>query len=268
MEITDRDDSAESPSDVAQAAPEDRNPYGARLVDALRHVAAQYLAGEAERKGSLSDRFQVVVHIDEQILSGSALQPHNGRKAPDDGRKPHRCEFEHGTALAAETARRLACDGALVGIVEDDLGEPLSVGRRTRAISPALKRALAARDKGCRFPGCTHTRFTEGHHVEHWARGGETKLSNLVTLCRFHHHLVHEGGFSVSCTDDGLFRFAAPGGDRLPEYIPVERRFRGSVLPDLNRKRGVDIAPDTIITRWQGERMDYSLAIDALLHRQ
>jgi len=128
-----------------------------------------------------------------------------------------RSEIEDGPSLAAATARRLACDGPLVGIVEGDDGEPLSVGRRTRAIPPAVKRALASRDGGCRFPSCNRTRFTEGHHIEHWADGGETKLTNLITLCRFHHRLLHEGGFGLRVTDDGLFVFSRPDGTRIAE---------------------------------------------------
>ena len=91
----------------------------------------------------------------------------------------------------------MTCDSSMVTIVEDERGEPLDVGRKTRAIPPALRRALASRDKGCRFPGCTHTRYVDGHHVKHWADGGETRLSNLVTLCRFHHRAVHEGRLVV-----------------------------------------------------------------------
>jgi hypothetical protein len=174
-------------------------------------------------------------------------------------------EFEDGPSLAAETARRLACDASLIGIIDGDNGEPLNVGRKTRAISPALRRALKSRDGGCRFPGCTHTRYTEAHHVEHWAHGGETKLSNLITLCNFHHQLLHEGGFGLQRTDDGLFVFTAPDGDRLPEYIPVARRFRGNRLAERNRQREVTITPRTILTQWGGERMDYGIVIEALL---
>jgi len=102
-----------------------------------------------------------------------------------------------------------------------------------------LKRALRSRDGGCRFPGCDRTRFTDGHHVKHWADGGETKLANLVTLCGFHHRLVHEGGFGVRVTDDGVFVFTRPDGGRIAECgkpaasAPVPdagggERFRGS----------------------------------------
>ena len=73
----------------------------------------------------------------------------------------------------------LACDASVVGIVENENGDPLNVGRKTRSISAPLRRALNARDKGCRFPGCINKRFIDGHHVHHWANGGETKSADL-----------------------------------------------------------------------------------------
>jgi len=256
-----QDDSAESFDPVADAVPEDRHPVGARRADALRLVAERFLADESERAGSASDRFHVVVHVDQHVLSDSAddAGANAGRAAS------RRCELEDGPALAAETARRLGCDGALVGIVDGADGEPLAVGRKTRAIPQAIKRALKARDRGCRFPGCTHTRFTEGHHVVHWANGGETKLDNLITLCHFHHHLVHEGGFGVERTDDGVFVFTSPEQKALPAYYAVEGRFRGSALVAQNERRGIRVDSRTVRTRWLGERMDYSFVIDALL---
>jgi len=110
--------------------------------------------------------------------------------------------------VTAETSRRIACDCSVVGIREDENGEPLSIGRRSRSNPPPMRRALRARDGGCRFPGCTNTRFVDGHDIEHWADGGETSLDNLVLLCRHHHHLVHEGGFACEKTGAGeiLFR--------------------------------------------------------------
>ena len=69
-------------------------------------------------------------------------------------------------------------------------------------------------------------RFTEAHHVHHWAKGGETKLANLVTLCTFHHRLVHEGGFGLATTDDGVFVFTRPDGSRVDKTTrkPVAER--------------------------------------------
>ena len=88
-------------------------------------------------------------------------------------------------------------DGALLGVVKGAQGEPLAVGRRTRAVPPAIRRALRVRDGGCRFPGCDRCRHVHAHHIRHWADGGETALDNLVTLCSQHHRQVHEGGYDV-----------------------------------------------------------------------
>ena len=91
---------------------------------------------------------------------------------------------------------------------------PLHVGRKTRSIPPAIHRALRARDGGCRFPGCTARHFVEGHHVEHWAHGGETSLQNLVQLCHFHRRLVHEGGYGLRVSGNQQFAFTRP--DQIP----------------------------------------------------
>ena len=107
-----------------------------------------------------------------------------------------------GIHVSAETARRMACDTATVSMHHGPGGEILDVGRRTRTISPALRRALAARDRHCRFPGCGNLRC-DGHHIEHWADGGRTALDNLVLLCRRHHRAVHEEGFRARSTRPG-----------------------------------------------------------------
>jgi hypothetical protein len=147
-------------------------PIGA--VEALVAVADLALSRvEADRAGG--DRYQVVVHVEAGTLTG-------------DGEG--RCELADGVALAPETARRLACDASVVELREQD-GRTLSLGRKRRTLSAALRRALAARDQGCCFPGCTRRRFVDAHHIEHWGTGGETNLDNLVLLCRRHHRLVH-----------------------------------------------------------------------------
>src|SRR5690606_26004538 len=116
------------------------------------------------RLDTSTDRYQVVVHIDQALLAAGLAEPPNGARL-------ERCALENGPALALDTARRLACDAALVGMIDDKNGEPLNVGRKTRAIPPALRRALRARDGGCRWPGCNRTYFIHAHHVVHWANG-------------------------------------------------------------------------------------------------
>ena len=262
--------------------------HAARRADALKLIVETFLATTSEEVEATSsaDRYQVVVHVDQTVLS----EPMAATSA-----EPHRCELDDGPELALDTVRRLGCDGTIVGIVEGYDGEPLNVGRKTRSIPLPLKRVLRSRDGGCRFPGCDRTRFIEGHHVKHWADGGETKLSNLVSLCGFHHKLVHEGGFGITTTDDGLFVFTRPDGRRIPECgrVPCttseRERFSGSgSAPD---ERGSDAAPQmtsfedalrfhmqrlnpgvpidaqTSRCKWLGERMDYDAAIESMQFR-
>src|SRR5262245_19029246 len=156
-------------------------------------------------------------------------------------------------------------------LLENADGEPLSVGRKTRSIPPALRRALNARDQGCRFPGCSHTRYVDAHHVRHWAHGGETKPSNLVSLCSFHHRQVHEGHIRVEALDDGAFRFMRPDGPTFDVAAPGRTQpFHWSHLPQLHCESDIHINPDTAVTRWRGERMDYSIATEILMtqHRR
>ena len=161
-------------------------------------------AGPKSRSGG--DRYQVVVHVDADVLSGES--------------ESGRCATQDGSPLAAETARRLACDASVVPVLERD-GKALSLGRKRRTVSPALRRALDFRDGGCRFPGC-RSRHVDNHHIESWADGGETSAENLVQLCRPHHRLIHEGGFTVMRRGD-KFIFRRPDG-RLIADVPCFRR--------------------------------------------
>jgi hypothetical protein len=128
-------------------------------------------------------------------------------------------ELEHGMPISSKTVQRLACDGTLARVLKAD-SLATDVGRATRAVSPATRRALRVRDKHCRWAGCDQpSSWSSPHHIEFVGRGGPTRLPNLVLLCHYHHRLVHEGGWQVLRTDDG-FRFVPP--DRF-----VTRRVRG-----------------------------------------
>jgi hypothetical protein len=117
--------------------------------------------------------------------------------------------LEHGMPISSVTVQRLACDGCLSRVLMAD-SQVIDVGRATRAISPSQKRALRARDKHCRFPGCDRpVSWTNPHHIEFWARGGPTNLPNLVSLCWFHHRCVHEGEWQVVRAGQE-FRFIPP----------------------------------------------------------
>jgi hypothetical protein len=227
--------------------------YSARRADALAAVAESFLAeshsaaNTANSASSTADRYQVIVHVDAETLHQ---------------RTAGRCEIEQGPAIPVETVRRLACDASLLTVLESEQGEPLDVGRKTRSIPPAIRRALHTRDGGCRFPGCTHQRYVDAHHIEHWADGGETKLSNLVTLCRLHHRLVHEGEITVETLPGGGWRFLRPDG----RHFELVRRTRnvpydGEELEHTHAALGIHIDSNTAATRWRGERMDYELGV-------
>ena len=215
-----------------------------RRADALAWMTERMFE-EGQAPALSPHRHEVVVHVDAEVLAGGTAG---------------RCEIEHHNALAAETARRLCCDGGIVATVDGPRGEPLSVGRRTRSIPPALRRALMNRDRGCRFPGCPATHRLHGHHVRHWAEGGETALDNLVLLCPVHHRLVHEGGFDVRRLDDGALRFTAPNGEAVSAPVPHEPSSPDTILFH-NEALGLAIDSETAMAHWHGEPIDYDHAV-------
>jgi hypothetical protein len=220
--------------------------HAARRADALVWMAESSL----KRRGADSktaDHYEVVVHVDAETLCADA---------------PGRSHIEHGPTLPVETIRRIGCDASLVAVLEDREGKVLNVGRRTRSIPPAIRRAIAARDPGCQFPGCTFTRFLDAHHIKHWAHGGETKLANLVTLCRWHHRLVHEGQIEVESRPEGGWRFSKPDGQEFhPMDLDALFEYDGREIETAHRAQGLSITANTAATRWRGEQMDYDLAI-------
>lgn len=237
-------------SDVPAGTSPEGETIGARNVDALLALAETAL-GE-QPAGRSADRYQVVVHVDAAVLAGADA---GGEQAAG------RCELAAGVPLPAEAVRRLACDGSLVRIVEQD-GWPLSVGRRTRSVPPALRRALQSRDGGCRFPGCTSTRRVDAHHIEHWAAGGRTDLGNLVALCRRHHRLLHEGGFGVRRQGTEL-AFYTPQGERLHASPRPVRGDRIELLRQHARRR-IAVSAQTCVPL-SYDRLDLGYAVDAML---
>ena len=189
------------------------DPWAARRADALVEVANQWLAGTAT--GS-SPSPRVVVHVDLASLVGNL----------DAG-----CRIQDGPALPAVVARRIGCDTELVAIAERD-GAPLDVGRSRRTISARQRLALQARDSTCRFPGCgVPAHRTEGHHLQHWADGGKTDLANLVLLCRFHHHRLHDGAFRIVGGLTGDLRFETAGGSPIGRGVRPAARCDDLPLP-------------------------------------
>ena len=172
-----------------------------------------------------------------------------------------------GLHLGREAARRVACDASLVVLLGDSGGEVLDVGRRSRTVPSALRRALLSRDRGqCRFPGCESS-HCDAHHVEHWADGGQTRLPNLVLLCRFHHRAVHEEGFRVVTAEvEGQFRFLRPDGEPVPDQPPPACWVGAPLAPTDARlaAAGISIGAHTATPDWYGEPLRLQNALDVL----
>src|SRR5439155_11644695 len=170
---------------AARLQPDPRAP-AQRRADALGEICRRWL-NSADRPVVAGERPHVVVTVDLKALEG----------VPGS-----RCKLDDAGPISPETARRWACDASVARVIMRGTSEPLDVGRRTPVVPAALRRAVVLRDERCRFPGCTRPHpWCDAHHVTHWADGGQTALANLVLLCRPHHRLVHEGGFSLQMAD-------------------------------------------------------------------
>ena len=216
-------------------------------ADALVELAAQVLRGTSVDRSPT----ELVVTVAADVLANGA-----------DAAMPVALVGDS-AVVSAETAQRLACDCGVVHIYEDARGTPLSVGRKTRSIPNAIKRALLRRDRCCRFPGCSNRVFLEGHHVVPWAQGGETALSNLVAACSFHHRFVHEYGYRVELDDDGV-RFYNPLGF-LVRDVPEPTHVGDRGWATITRMNApLELTPKTNAPRWDGDPVNYDWLIDDL----
>ncbi len=158
-----------------------------------------------------------------------------------------------GEGLDRDVVRRLCCDAGVVPIVVDGQGTPMDVGRKRRTIPARLRKALVARDHGCQFPGRTNHRWVDGHHIQHWLSGGETRLDNLVLLCRRHHRCLHELGFGLTRGKGGALVFTDPQGRMIHSHM----RMNASMGPHVD----LSLAPWPLTE----DEVDYDACIDVLL---
>ena len=180
-----------------------------RRADALVELARHGL-DHAELPDTAGERPHINVTIDLQVLQ-------TGKGA---------AELDFTGPIPADRARRLACDAGVSRILTAGASQPLDVGRRTRTVPTQLRRALAARDRGCKFPSCDRpVAWCDAHHRRHWADGGPTVLTNLVLLCRLHHGMIHQG-WELTYHPDGTTTASPPpeirrrGGDHGPPNDP------------------------------------------------
>ncbi|MEX2101462.1 MAG: DUF222 domain-containing protein [Actinomycetota bacterium] len=185
-------------AEVRSGVEDDRSPTQ-RRADALGQICAGHL-DRLDRPEVAGERPHLTLTVD------AASLPHDSVVG----------ELDHVGPVGASTVRALACDASVLRVVLSGDSEPLDVGRRTPIVPASMRRALVVRDRHCRFPGCDRPhRWSDAHHVVHWADGGPTAVGNLVLLCRRHHRLVHT-------------RFSL----ELVQGRPVFRRPDGSVLAD------------------------------------
>jgi hypothetical protein len=166
------------------------------LVEICRHVQQ---CGQAGWMGGSGATLMVSVGLDDLI----------------DGGKSGRL-VANGEPIDSLTLKTLACDSDMVRVVLGAKGEPLDIGRKTRAIPAGLRRALAWRDRGCCFPGCDRpVEACQAHHVVPWTHGGRTSLGNLVCVCAHHHRLIEppksgDPPWRPRLRGDGLWEFIPP----------------------------------------------------------
>ena len=236
------------------------SPAASQPVAAAAHAGRETAAGVASETAAATP--QVAAATSE--ASAGACEPAPPAAGLDAGQAV--IEQAGGLHVGREAARRLSCDAALVALRHGAEGEVLDVGRRTRAVPTALRRALLERDRGqCQFPGC-NSRHCDAHHVVHWADGGETRLQNLVLCCRFHHRAVHEEGLQVVADAAGQFRFLRPDGVPLPAEPPAAS-WEGAPLAPTDARlaaAGVSIGPHTATPDWYGESLDLAAALEVL----
>jgi hypothetical protein len=264
------DVSAETP------AGEPEPPTSTSLADALLVIAEAFLADKVAAAGD-PEVYQVIVHVGTDAITPvpsspaapagpaaslpagagdvSAETPAAVARTPGHPADPARCHVEDGPAISISTAQVIGCSSSWSWMLHDSAGTLLDLGRRRRRPSAALRRAARDRDQcRCRFPGC-QSRRVDLHHIQYWSNGGRTTLGNLVSLCRYHHTLVHDRGYLIAA-HDGTFAFYRPDGTALPASPPLPQPH--GTIEDCH---DAAITPDTIIPPWYGERLDLDYAI-------
>lgn len=174
----------------------DPRPVGRRRADAFGQLLRTYLSHSARPMSG-----GVLPHV--TLIRSTASQPATTRGDRVD-------DLGFGGPVSPVTAELISCDCTRTSVTVDGTGVPLDVGRSERLFTPALRKGLAVRDRGCAFPGCGRpVSWCDAHHMQPWSRGGTTSLDNGILLCRCHHTLIHHSGWQVYL-----------GHDRHPWFIP------------------------------------------------
>lgn len=228
---------------------EERGGLAALHLDALVQMAERVLAAEsaAAERGDIG-RLQLNLDTDAVAAMGNAAGA-----ADDPGE-----QTLGGRRIAPDVCRRWACDIRASVMLEHE-GRPHDHGRDTRTISRHLRRKLHRRDGGhCRFPGCGSASWLHAHHIHHWVDGGPTELDNLVSLCGFHHQLVHEGGWAVAISSDAIVWSEPDGTPATVEPLT------GAIEPVRRAGEAGGATVSSIESRWQNDRLDFGFVVSVI----
>ncbi|MEO6123426.1 MAG: DUF222 domain-containing protein [Ilumatobacteraceae bacterium] len=191
-------------------------PQTARRADAAIDMA-EHAVANIDHAGSFDGQYLVTLHLTPEVFADREAESDRASDrhdvccvAPGDG------VDAHPAAVSRMTAERILCDAVMHGSRIDGAEDGL-LGANRRFPSAKLQRALRLRDGGCMAPGCDRLGWLHSHHITHWTQGGPTIASNLVSLCRFHHRLVHEGGWRITgdANIGGRLTFHRPDGTTL-----------------------------------------------------
>ncbi len=204
--------------------------YGVSLANALVKMGSETLAADADH-----DRATLLVRTDIPTILGIEG---SGQARLGDG-----TTIPEGTTITNPTLRRLACDARIQLVVEDPIDGVIGIGRTSRTIPGWLNRIVRTRDGGCRFADCERTLWLQVHHLKHWADGGPTDLHNLITLCGFHHRLIHNQGWRIKGNPNGKIIWITKWGtefERHPDWpgldsIKTIAASRPPIKPPLRR---------------------------------
>ncbi|MBX9919793.1 MAG: HNH endonuclease [Mycolicibacterium frederiksbergense] len=175
----------------------DPRPTGRRRADAFGQIMRTYLSSSQRPMSG-----GVLPHVT-LIRSAASVGSTAGAEGAVD-------TLGFTGPVSTRTADLIACDSTLTTVLVDHAGIPLDLGRAERLFTPALRKALGIRDRGCAFPGCGRpVSWCDAHHIQPWSSGGHTSIDNGVLLCRLHHTAIHHGGWQVYL-----------GADRHPWFIP------------------------------------------------
>jgi len=219
-------------------------PRQARLADAAVAMAEMAVAAADGGRTSSEPRFLVQLHVGEGVREIEGIGDSVGTPL----------------GVSRATAERLCCDAYAERVLHADDGEVSGISSRSSVIRGRLRRLILARDRCCDVPGCGRRGRAEIHHIQHRGRGGNNATVNLGLACRYHHHLLHEGGWTAVATDEGI------------EYHLTDGRIIGPTPSLVSGDAGAVAAHASEAEdgrcQWIGDELDLDMALTCLFSHQ